>query len=419
MVAPPTGLRARLVRWIDAPSVSAAERIHLRAIQGVQLIFVLLYALTEIHGESRGVDRLANLLLAVATVASFWQLRRGRFRSAVALLLAALTGALCIALVGTGLAAQTPSLRYVAVPQLLAALTLGAGALWIVTGAVGLGIAVAAAIDVAAGVASVAQRGAESSWLAALQALLYLFLVALMLDRMGAVLRRALALALDHEARAEAARVALEERQREVEALYRRLEASYEETLGSLSGALDLRDRETRGHSARVVGYSLLLGESLDLDARALRDLRWGALLHDIGKIAVPDQILRKTEALSDEEWTIVRRHPQQGFEMLKNVSHLGPSLDVVLHHHERWDGTGYPGGLAGDGIPRLARIFSVVDTYDAMASGRPYRAPIADPVVRAELRRVAGSQLDPEIVAAFMALDASRIEAVRGGGGE
>ncbi len=413
MSATGPGLRARLVRWIDAPSVSATERVHLRALQVVQLLFILLWVLTEVHGASHGLDRLANLLLALLTVASFWALRRGRFRLSVALLLGAVVGSMWIALAGTGLTVQLPSLRYVVVPQLLAALTLGASALWVVSGAVGLAVVVGAAIDVAAGVGP---PESEDPWLAALQILLFLFFVALVLDRMGAGLRRALSKSLENEARVEKARATIEEQELAVEGLYHLLELSYEETLRSLSAALDLRDRETNGHSARVVGYSLLLGEALGLDEQALRDLRWGALLHDIGKIAVPDRILHKREGLSDEEWEIVRRHPEQGLEMLKEVSYLGPSLDIVLRHHEHWDGSGYPGGLAGESIPRLARIFSVVDTYDAMASGRPYRKPMADAEVRAELRRAAGSQLDPEIVEAFLTVEPARLEEVRHG---
>ncbi len=405
-----SGLGARILDWVDSPSVSATERIHLRAIQAVQLIFILLWALTEVHNTSHGLDRFSNFFLALVTVLSFWQLRRGRYRLAVALLLIAATGSMWIAFLATGLTVQLQSLRYVVVPQLLAALTLGAAALWIVSGAVALGILVAASIDATAGIGP---PGSEGPWLSALQVLLYLFLVALILDRMGAVLRRALSSALDQETRAETARAKVQEQEREVESLYDRLEKSYEETLRSLSTALDLRDRETNGHSARVVAYSLLLGQSLGLDEQALRELRWGALLHDIGKIAVPDQILRKRESLSDEEWEIVRRHPEQGFEMLKDVSYLGPSLDVVLCHHERWDGTGYPGGLAGEAIPRLARIFSVVDSYDAMVSGRPYRDAVAEPDVRAELRRVSGGQLDPAMVDAFLAVDSSLLEAI------
>jgi Na+-transporting methylmalonyl-CoA/oxaloacetate decarboxylase gamma subunit len=408
----PSGVGTRIARWIDAPSVSATERIHLRALQAVQLLFVVLWALTEIHGASRGLDRLSNLFLALATVASFWQLRRGRFRTSVALLLLAAVGSLWIALLGTGLAVQAPSLRYVVVPQLLAALTLGAGALWAVTGAVGAAVVLAAALDEAAGLAPPA---AENPWLAAVQTLVFLFLVALILDRMGAVLRRALTRSLAHEARAESALGELAEQEREVETLYHRLEATYEETLHSLSGALDLRDRETNGHSERVVAYSLLLGETLGLSERERRDLRWGALLHDIGKIAIPDQVLRKPGALSDEEWAIVRRHPEQGFAMLRDVSYLGPALDVVRHHHERWDGGGYPDALAGEAIPRLARIFSVVDCYDAMASGRPYRGPLPVASARDQLQHAAGTQLDPALVAAFLAIDTARLEQIRG----
>ncbi len=411
MSATTGGLRARFLRWIDAPSVSVTERIHLRALQVVQLLFILLWVLTEVHGASHGVIRMANLVFAVFTVASFWAIRRGRYRLSAGLLLGAVVGSIWIGFLGTGLTVQLNSIRYVVVPQLLAALALGAAALWIVTGTVGLAIVLAAAVDAAAGVGP---PGNEDPWLAALQALLYLLVVALLLDRMGAVLRRALSRSLENESKVERARATIEEQEHAVESLYHRLEQSYEETLRSLSAALDLRDRETNGHSARVVGYSLLLGERLGLGEQALRDLRWGALLHDIGKIAVPDHILHKGSSLDEAEWEIVRRHPEQGLEMLKDVSYLGPSLEVVFHHHERWDGSGYPRGLSGESIPRLARIFSVVDTYDAMTSGRPYRKALPEADAQAELRRVAGQQLDPEIVEAFLAVDPDRLAEVR-----
>ena len=349
----------------------------MRALQVVQLIFILLWVLTEVHGASHGLDRLANLFLALLAVASFWAIRLGRFRLSVVLLLFAVVGSPWTGLLGTGLTAQLVPLRYVVLPQLLAALTLGAAALWIVSGAVGLAILAGAAIDEAAGIGPPAS---ENPWLAALQALLFLVFVALVLDRMGAVLRRALSRSLDNEARV-------------------REGAGHDRGAGAGGGiALPPASTVVRRNAAPL---------------SAALDLRWGALLHDIGKIAVPDHILHKREALSPEEWEIVRRHPDQGLAMLEDVSYLGPSLDIVRHHHEHWDGSGYPAGLAGESIPRLARIFSVADAYDAMASGRPYREALPEPEVRAELRRVAGHQLDPGIVEAFLALDTGRLEEV------
>ena len=296
---------------------------------------------------------------------------------------------------------------------MLAALLLGSRALWAVTGFLAAAIAAGGVVDFLHGVRA-AGSAAESPLVPTLIALFYALLIAFVIDRFGAVLRKNLSLAIERQNQLESARDRLEERRLEVEGLYKRLETSYEETLRSLSAALDLRDRETRGHSERVVGFSTLLGESLGLDDEALRRLRWGALLHDIGKIAIPDSILHKAEPLSEHEWQIIRRHPKQGHAMLRQVSFLGEALDIVLHHHENWDGSGYPDGLGGTAIPEMARIFSVVDTYDAMISERPYRSCVPTAEARQELKRIAGQQLDKRIVDAFLDIDPERLEVVR-----
>ena len=182
-------------------------------------------------------------------------------------------------------------------------------------------------------------------------------------------------------------------------------ERSYVEAVGAVVAAIDARDHETTGHSFRVAHYALALARALDVDGDRLRAIEWGSLLHDVGKIAVPDAILRKTGRLTEEEWHVMRQHPNWGFEMLADVKFLDPALEIVYSHHERWDGGGYPRGLAREGIPLAARIFAVVDTYDSITSDRPYRRARSHGEAVTELCRVAGTQLDPEVVEAFLRL--------------
>lgn len=180
-------------------------------------------------------------------------------------------------------------------------------------------------------------------------------------------------------------------------------ERSYVEAVGAIVTAADARDQETTGHSFRVALYAVELARILGVSGEMLKSIEWGALLHDVGKMVVPDDILRKGSPLTEEEWLIMKQHPSWGYEMLAEVSFLQPgSLDLIYSHHERWDGNGYPRGLAGEEIPLGARIFAVVDTYDAITSDRPYRRARPHSVAVAELQRVAGEQLDPEVVAAF-----------------
>jgi putative nucleotidyltransferase with HDIG domain len=180
-------------------------------------------------------------------------------------------------------------------------------------------------------------------------------------------------------------------------------ERSYVEAVGAVVTAADARDHETTGHSFRVALYAMALGRSLGLPPDQLKAIEWGALLHDVGKMAVPDGVLRKPGPLTVNEWHIMKQHPTWGFDMLAEVSFLQPAaVDVVYSHHERWDGQGYPRGLAGEQIPLLARIFAVADTYDAITSDRPYRRARAHLAAITELRRVAGQQLDPTVVEAF-----------------
>jgi putative nucleotidyltransferase with HDIG domain len=183
-------------------------------------------------------------------------------------------------------------------------------------------------------------------------------------------------------------------------------ERSYVEAVGAVVTAADARDHETTGHSFRVALYAMALARAIGLPADQLKAIEWGALLHDVGKMAVPDGVLRKPGPLTANEWHIMKQHPTWGFDMLAEVSFLQPAaIEIVYSHHEHWDGQGYPRGLGGEQIPLAARVFAVVDTYDAITSDRPYRRARPHAAAMAELQRVAGQQLDPEIVAAFASL--------------
>ncbi|MDC7241853.1 MAG: HD-GYP domain-containing protein, partial [Spirochaetales bacterium] len=152
------------------------------------------------------------------------------------------------------------------------------------------------------------------------------------------------------------------------------LEASYDEILQAWARILELRDIETQGHSRRVVGIALNIARKMNLSEEEQLQLRRGAFLHDIGKLGIPDRILKKEGPLDDDEWTLMRRHPEIGRDSVINIPFLRPAVPVIYHHHERWDGTGYPAGLAGEDIPLAARIFILADVYDALISNRPYR---------------------------------------------
>jgi PAS domain S-box-containing protein/putative nucleotidyltransferase with HDIG domain len=184
------------------------------------------------------------------------------------------------------------------------------------------------------------------------------------------------------------------------------LVSAYDTTLAGWSRFLDLRDKETEGHSQRVTQLTLRLARLLGLGGEELMHMRRGALLHDIGKMGVPDAILLKPGALTEEEWRIIRLHPVYAYEMLAPIAFLQRALDIPYCHHEKWDGSGYPRGLAGEQIPLAARIFAVVDVWDAMCSDRPYRAGIPPAVVREHIRSLSGSHFDPRVVEAFLALD-------------
>jgi HD-GYP domain-containing protein (c-di-GMP phosphodiesterase class II) len=189
---------------------------------------------------------------------------------------------------------------------------------------------------------------------------------------------------------------------KELQLAHRRLQRSYDATLLSLSIALDLRDAATEGHSLRVSEIAIRIGETMGLAERQLEALQRGGLLHDLGKIGIPDAVLRKPASLSSEEWEIMYRHPIWGSEMLGHIDFLHETLPLVRHHHEAWDGSGYPDGLRGEEIPLLARIFMIADTYDAITSDRPYRLALSPEQALAIIRQESGRQFDPAVVAAF-----------------
>lgn len=205
--------------------------------------------------------------------------------------------------------------------------------------------------------------------------------------------------------RTERAVVEIRAKHAEVQALTVELQTAYNETLAALVAALDLRDTETHGHSLRVTELSLRIGEELGIEreSREWRDLKHGAMLHDVGKVGVPDSILRKPGPLTDDEWSVIREHPLHGYNMLRAVRFLSAAAELVMCHHERYDGHGYPRGLRGEEIPLGARIFAVADAFDAITSARPYKPAHSEQEALREISLHSGSQFDPQVVAALL----------------
>lgn len=194
----------------------------------------------------------------------------------------------------------------------------------------------------------------------------------------------------------------VEQRTAELDRALNSLEGAYRSTLKALTAALETRDSETHGHSERVVSYSLRLGREYGLKSEEMKSLEFGSLLHDIGKIGVPDSILRKPAKLTEEEWVRMREHPLHGQQILRGIEFLQGAARVVAQHHEKWDGTGYPFGLRSEEIDICARIFAVADAFDAITSDRVYRRGKSYEAAAQELDDWAGRQFDPKVVEAF-----------------
>ncbi|HXP68616.1 MAG TPA: HD domain-containing phosphohydrolase [Candidatus Dormibacteraeota bacterium] len=194
----------------------------------------------------------------------------------------------------------------------------------------------------------------------------------------------------------------------------RRIERGYADTLDALGAAIDLRDSQTGGHSRRVLLYSVEMLKALTGTPKQLKSLAMGAWLHDIGKLAIPDAILFKPGPLTGEERKIMETHVRIGYDMVKRISFLADAAEIILTHHERWNGSGYPNGLKGETIPLGARIFAVADTVDAMTSDRPYHSALPFQTARDEIERKAGILFDPEVAGVFLSIPKQTWEAIR-----
>jgi len=190
---------------------------------------------------------------------------------------------------------------------------------------------------------------------------------------------------------------------------------AYDETIEGWAKALDLRDKETEGHSRRVTETTVDLCRHLGMSAEALVHVRRGALLHDIGKMGVPDSILLKPGKLSDEEWVTMKKHPGYAVQLLSPIKYLRPALDIPQYHHEKWDGSGYPLGLQGEAIPLCARAFAAVDVHDALRSDRPYRQGWPEEKVLEHIEAGAGTHFDPMVVDAFVRMKMNQGDAQDG----
>ena len=187
-----------------------------------------------------------------------------------------------------------------------------------------------------------------------------------------------------------------------LEEAHRQLLDAYDETIQGWSHAMDLRDKETEGHSQRVTNLTLKLAAAFGIEKDEMIHIRRGALLHDMGKLGIPDSILLKPGKLTDEEWDLMRQHPQLAYDMLYPIEYLHPALDIPYCHHEKWDGTGYPRGLKGEEIPLSARLFAVVDVWDALTSDRPYRQAWDREKVLQHIQEQSGRHFDPKAVEGF-----------------
>jgi HD-GYP domain-containing protein (c-di-GMP phosphodiesterase class II) len=191
-----------------------------------------------------------------------------------------------------------------------------------------------------------------------------------------------------------------------VEQLRGELRVAYDDIIAGWARALDLRDQQAEGHTKRVAEWTVRLGQLIGMPADGLVHVYRGALLHDIGTMMVPDGVLLKPGPLTAEEWQIIHRHPVYAYALLSPISHLRPALEIPYCHHEKWDGTGYPRGLKADQIPLSARIFSVVDVWDALCSDRPFRAAWTHEEAREYIGEHIGKDFDPQVVELFLTMD-------------
>lgn len=205
------------------------------------------------------------------------------------------------------------------------------------------------------------------------------------------------------------------EQTEQIRAAMNELSHAYDSTLTALVRALDAREKEVGSHSERVMNYTVFLAKKMGITGRELEEMAKGALLHDIGKIGISDNILLKPGQLDDNEWIEMRRHPQVGFAILSEIEFLKTPTEIILGHHERFDGTGYPKRIKGDQIPIGARIFALVDTLDAMTSDRPYRRALPFEAVSQEIIKNSGTQFDPEIARMFLSINRSHWEECAG----
>jgi putative nucleotidyltransferase with HDIG domain len=227
-------------------------------------------------------------------------------------------------------------------------------------------------------------------------------------EQLLAAVRRALEnrrLRLENRAYQTELEAKVRARTQQLQDAMRNLERSYDITLEALGDALDLKDAETEGHSKRVTAFTIAIAKHMNLPDKDIRVIARGAFLHDIGKMAIPDAILRKPGALNSDEVAIMREHCYRGYQILRKIPFLGEAAEIVYSHQERYDGTGYPRGLKADEIPLGARIFSVADTLDAITSDRPYRPAQTVAAAREEIRAWSGRQFDQSVVTAFLSM--------------